>query len=120
MLNVVQRGAAAASKFVPVKPILREGAAAANTAQPAGELRIGKGRFFSFALPPGWRVGEDGQFALTLVAPDDKALTVMVGNAGMPLNHPAARFAYDKLSAMQPQNLQLSEPRQARPAAGFP
>ena len=43
----------------------------------------------------------------------------MVGNAGMPLNHPPARFAYDKLSAMQPQNLQMGEPRQARPAAGF-
>ncbi len=113
------QGAAAASKFVPVKPILRESAAAANPAQPTGELRIGQGRFFSFALPPTWRVGEDGQFALTLVAPDNKAMTVMVGNSGMPLNHPAARFAFDKLSAMQPQNLQLGQARPARPAAGF-
>ena len=113
------QGAAATSKFVPVKPILREAVGPANPAPPAGELRIGQGRFFSFALPPGWRVGEDGQFALTLVAPDNKAMTVMVGNAGMPLNHPAARFAYDKLSAMQPQNLQLGQARQARPAAGF-
>ena len=113
------QGASAPPRFVQVKPILREGAGAANPAQPAGELRIGQGRFFSFALPPGWRVGEDGQFALTLVAPDNKAMTVMVGNAGMPVNHPAARFAYDKLSSMQPQNLQLGQGRQARPAAGF-
>jgi hypothetical protein len=44
---------------------------------------------------------------------------VLVGNAGMPLNHPAARFAHDKLSAMRPQNLQMGEARQAAPAAGF-
>ena len=113
------QGASAPPRFVQVKPILREGAGAAKPAPPAGELRIGQGRFFSFALPPGWRVGEDGQFALTLVAPDNQAMTVMVGNAGMPVNHPAARFAYDKLSAMQPQNLQLGQGRQARPAAGF-
>ena len=55
-----------------------------------GELRIGQGRFFSFALPPGWQVGEDGQFGMTLVAPDRQAMTVLVGNAGMPLNQPAA------------------------------
>jgi PQQ-dependent catabolism-associated CXXCW motif protein len=110
-------GGNAPAKFVPVKPLAREGVA--NPARPTGELRIGQGRFFSFALPPGWRVGEDGQFALTLQSPDHKALTLMVGNAGMPLNYPPAQFAYDKLSAMQPQNLQLGEPRQARPAAGF-
>ncbi len=114
-----QQGANAQAKFVPVKPLAREGSAGANPARPAGELRIGQGRFFSYALPQGWRVGEDGQFALTLQAPDNKALTLMVGNAGLPLNHPPARFAYDKLSAIQPQNLQMGEPRQARPAAGF-
>jgi hypothetical protein len=102
-----------------VKPVVREGTGGTNPARPTGELRIGQGRFFSFALPPGWRVGEDGQFALTLIAPDNNALTLMVGNAGMPLNHPAARFAFDKLSAMQPQNLQMGQPRQAKPAAGF-
>lgn len=109
----------ASAKFVPVKPLLREGVGGAHPARPTGELRIGQGRFFSFALPPDWRVGEDGQFALTLQAPDNKALTVMVGNAGMPLNHSPAQFAYDKLSAMQPQNLRLGAPRQARPASGF-
>ena len=114
-----QQGGDAQSKFVPVKPLLRESAGGANPARLAGELRIGRGQFFSFALPPGWRVGEDGQFALTLLAPDNKASTLMVGNAGLPPNYPPAQFAYDKLSAMQPQNLQMGEPRQARPAAGF-
>ncbi|MCE9658923.1 MAG: rhodanese-like domain-containing protein [Burkholderiales bacterium] len=104
-------------KFVSVQPVARQ--PAATPARPPAELRIAQTRFFSFALPPGWRVGEDGQFALTLVAPDSRALTVMVGNAGMPPRHPAARFAFDKLSAMQMQNLQLGAPRPAAPGAGF-
>ena len=105
--------------FASVLPLGRETAPGANAGRPPGELRIGQGRFFSFALPPGWRVGEDGQFALTLLAPDQRALTLMVGNAGLPPNTAPAQFAYSKLSAMQPQNLQLGQPRQARPAAGF-
>ena len=113
------RGGDAPATFVPVQPVVRTGSDAAGAPRSAGELRIGQGRFFSFALPPGWRVGEDGQFALTLVSPDNKALTLMVGNAGLPLNHPPARFAYEKLSAIQPQNLQMGQPRQARPVAGF-
>ena len=113
------------SKFVEVRPVARDNTAGmgvgggTNTSQPTGELRIGQSRFFSFALPPGWRVGEDGQYALTLLSPDNKAMTLMVGVAGSPVNYPPARFAYEKLSMLQPQNLQLGEARQARPAAGF-
>ena len=113
------QGGDAPSKFVAVTPPAQGSTIGANPARPAGELRIVQGRFFSYALPPGWQVGEDGQFAMTLLAPDRKAMTVLVGNAGMPLNHPAARFAHDKLSAMRPQNLQIGEARQANPAAGF-
>src|SRR3954469_22402305 len=67
----------------PVKAVTSKPA----TAGPSGggkNLRIAKGQYFSYALPEGWRVGEDGQFALTLLAPDNKALTIMVGNAGLP------------------------------------
>ena len=123
--KTAQQGNTAPAKFVPVQPLAREasgagaGAGAANGARPPGELRIGQGRHFSFALPPGWRVGEDAQYALTLVAPDNQAMTVMVGNSGFPLNYSAKRFAIEKLSSIQPQNLQLGEARQARPVAGF-
>jgi hypothetical protein len=86
---------------------------------PAAELRIATGRFFSYALPQGWRVGEDGQFALSLVAPDSKAFTVMVGNAGLPPNYPPDRFVYDKLMALQPQNLRIGPPQNATPVTGF-
>lgn len=99
--------------FTPVQPVR-------TAPRPQGAtLKIGQGRFFSYALPEGWRLGEDGQFALTLMAPDNKALTVMVGNAGVPPNYPPGRFVYEKLSALQPQALQVGPPRQARPVSGF-
>src|SRR5260370_39188769 len=42
----------------PVKPV------ASDPAPPAPSLGISNGQFFSYALPPGWRVGENGQLAL--------------------------------------------------------
>ncbi|ROQ01513.1 PQQ-dependent catabolism-associated CXXCW motif protein [Stella humosa] len=105
--------------FVAVQPVARTPAGGGDRQRPAGQLRIGQSRFFSFALPPGWRVGEDGQFALTLLAPDGQAMTLMLGNAGVAPNYPPTRFAYEKLSAMQPQNLRIGQQRPARPAAGF-
>lgn len=103
----------ASPTFVPVKP------RAGTPAPPASELTIGQGRFFSYARPPGWRVGEDGQFALTLVAPDNHAVTVMVGNAGYPPNYPPGQFAYEKLMALQPQDLRIGPPRPATALPGF-
>ena len=98
----------------PVKPV----SAGAQSAS-ASNLRIARGQYFNYALPQGWRVGEDGQFALTLVAPDSKAITVMVGNAGLPVNYPPARFVQEKLMAMRPENLRIGQPVQATPVAGF-
>lgn len=91
---------------------------AKSTSRPA-QLALAQGRFFTYALPPGWRVGEDGQFALTLIAPDNHALTVMVGNAGVPPGYPPGQYAYEKLMAIRPEGLQLGQPRAARPVAGF-
>jgi hypothetical protein len=103
------------AKFFPVKPV-----ASPQTASSGGaSLQIMSGRYFSYALPQGWRVGEDGQFALTLVAPDNKAITVMVGNAGLQPGYDPGRFVWEKLTALQPQNLQLGQPRAAKPVAGF-
>src|SRR5215813_2181518 len=107
------------AKFVRVEPVTRDGGGGGGGSRPSGELRIGQGKFFAFALPPGWRVGEDGQYALTLLSPDDSALTVMAGNAGLLPNISPEQFAYQKLSQMQIQNLQFGQERPARPAVGF-
>jgi len=95
------------------------GARHAQTANPLGELRVGQSQFFRFAVPPGWRLGEDGQFAFTLVAPDQQALTVLVGNSGLFPGTNPMQFVYEKLSAMQPQGLQLGQAQPAQPIAGF-
>lgn len=106
--------------FHPVKPATARAQPPAGKARPSGgTLRVGSGQFFSYALPEGWRVGEDGQFALSLVAPDQKAFTVMVGNAGFPPGYDPGRFVYEKLMALRPAGLQLGPGRPARPVAGF-
>lgn len=115
-------GAAAGGTFVPVTPQPRGAAGSAPPgagAPPAGELRIAQGQFFSFALPPGWRVGEEGQHAVSLVAPDNRALTVVVGNSGLPLNSSPVDYAQRRLAALAAQGVQMSAARPARPAAGF-
>ena len=110
-----------ATKFFAVQPVVRQSGAPAATGgmQPGGELSIRQGQAFSYALPPGWHVGEDGQFALTLAAADNKAITILVGNAGMPPNTDPSQFVSQKLMAMRLENLQLSQARQAKPIAGF-
>jgi len=104
--------------FVQVQPAAR-GAQAAAPRQGLPQLTLAQGRFFSYAMPPGWRVAEDGQYALTLIAPDRRAVTVMVGNAGVPLNYPPGQYVYEKLMALRPQTLQLGAPRPVQPIAGF-
>jgi hypothetical protein len=106
-----------------VTPVAQDAArpvpATSSTANAGAKLSIGSGQFFNYALPQGWHLGEDGQFALTTVAPDNKAFTVMVGNAGLPPNYPPDRYAYEKMMAMQPQNLRIGQGKKAAPVAGF-
>jgi len=98
----------------PVAP-----AAGPSASAPGGQPTYVRGQYFAYALPPRWQVGEEGPYALSLVAPDGSAFTVMVGNAGLPPNYPVDRFVYEKMMAIGPQNLQLGPPQQVVPASGF-
>lgn len=73
------------------------------------------GQCFSYALPQGWRVIEEGQFAVVLCAPDNTALTIMAGNSGLPVFYNPGQFVYEKLMATQPIHLWMSQPRPAQP-----
>jgi len=84
---------------------------------PSGSLEIQQGQFFKFALPTGWRVAEDGQFAVVLMAPDNAALTIMVGNSGLPANYDPRQFVYERLSPQCPY-LSMAEPRPSQPIVG--
>jgi hypothetical protein len=90
-----------------------------STAPPASDLQVRRGRYFSYALPQGWQVGEDGQFAVTLVAPDSRAFTLMVGNAGMLPNYPLDRYVRERMAAVHPRDLRVGAGREVPPRAGF-
>ena len=87
--------------------------------EPPAALKIGQGQFFSYALPPGWRLGEDGQFALSLAAPDNLAFTVMTGNSGYMPDYQPGQFIYEKMMALRPANLQIGQGQQTNPVQGF-
>lgn len=86
---------------------------------PEKKLQIMRGQFFTYVLPEGWKLGEDGQFALTMSAPDGKALTLMVGNAGLFPNTVPGQYVYEKLMAIRPENLQVGQGQPATPIIGF-
>lgn len=86
---------------------------------PVKNLQIKRGQFFSFVLPEGWKLGEDGQFALSIMAPDQKALTLMVGNSGLFPDYTPYQFVYDKLMALRPDNLQVGNGQATQPITGF-
>lgn len=81
-------------------------------------LEIRLGQCFSYVVPSGWRVGEDGQFAVVLFSPDNAAITVMVGNSGLPVSYSPGQFIYEKILQLQPYDLRMSQPRQAQPISG--
>jgi hypothetical protein len=85
----------------------------------ASDLQVRRGRYFSYALPQDWRVGEEGPFALTLLAPDSRAFTLVVGNAGMQPGYPLERYVRERMAAVQPRDLQVGAGRQVPPRAGF-
>ncbi|MGB3080756.1 MAG: hypothetical protein WBB31_16865, partial [Saprospiraceae bacterium] len=87
--------------------------------EPAKNLRIMRGSYFSYVLPEGWKLGEDGQYALSIIAPDQKALTLMVGNAGLLPEMTPGQYVHDKLMALRPENLQLGEGKPGTPITGF-
>lgn len=87
-------------------------------APPPFELR--QGPCFRYALPQGWQVVEDAQFALALRSPEEDAVTLMVGNAGLPLMLPPGQYLWDQLARMQLEGLRLGPPRLAPPVLGFP
>lgn len=79
-----------------------------------------QGPCFRYALPEGWQVAEDGQFAVTRVAPDQRAVLLLVGNAGLPPYYSPDQFVFEKLALTQLQAIRLSPPRPAMPVFGFP
>jgi hypothetical protein len=77
-----------------------------------------QGQCLQYVMPQGWQVSEDGQYAIVLIAPDNSAVTIVVGNSGFPLYYNPGQYVYDTL-ARQCQQFQMGHPRAAQPIAGF-
>jgi len=82
-------------------------------------LNIERGAFFNFARPEGWQIGENGQYSLSLSAPDGKAIIFMVGNSGLMPDQTPYQYAYQTMMALQPENLRMSQGIAAQPIQGF-
>lgn len=78
-----------------------------------------QGQCFRFAVPAGWQVAEDGQFAVVLRAPDQRAITTMVGNVGLPSDYSPSQYVTGRLSQLGLQDLRFGQARPARPMLGF-
>jgi hypothetical protein len=99
-----------------------EGDSRSASAPPAAgnPTSVRQGQYFRYAVPGGWQVMEDGQFAVVLMAPDRSAITTMVGNVGLPSNYSPAQYVFEKLSQAGLSDLRLGDGRAASPAFGFP
>jgi len=78
-----------------------------------------RGSYFSYVLPEGWKLGEDGQYALSIAAPDGKAISLMVGNAGLFPEMTPGQYVHDKLMAIRPENLQIGQGQSCPSMPGF-
>ena len=57
-------------------------------------LPLSRGPNFTYVLPPGWAVGEEGQFALVLRSPDMMASIIVFGQSGLMQPMSPDQFAY--------------------------
>src|SRR5262245_54258298 len=77
-----------------------------------------QGPCFRYALPQNWKVTEDGSHAVVLAAPDDMALTIMVGATAVPPGYNPSQFIFDHLARAFAQP-RLSHPQPAQPVMGL-
>ncbi len=81
------------------------------------QAQLVQGRHFTFVLPPGWRVGEEGNHALVLQAPDLSAGVIIYGVSGFAQNLSPAQFASSAITnylRLAP-NVSISNPAPIQP-----
>jgi hypothetical protein len=81
------------------------------------EPSVVQGQCFQFVVPAGWRVLEQGQFAVVQADADNQAVSIMTGNCGFLPGYPPLQYAFEKLSGNGP--VQLDRPRPGQPVANF-
>ncbi len=93
----------------------------ASFAQTKPQTRIVQGRNFTYALPAGWRVGEEGNHALVLQANDLSAGVIVYGVSGLGQNLTPPQFAYSAITnnlRLAP-DVRISKPTPIQPMPGY-
>lgn len=80
-----------------------------------------RGPNFSYLLPPGWRVGEEGPFALVLRSPDMLASIIVYGQSGLLAPMSPEQFAYHVMAGVMrlAPDIRLSQGRPIQPQPGY-
>lgn len=77
------------------------------------------GTHFTYLLPPGWFVAEEGKYSLSLRSQDYRAGITVFGQSGLMYPVTPDQYAYQIMtSVMQLQNVQFSHPRPIQPMPG--
>ena len=107
------------------------GAAFAQTAVPGAGIKapgqamprtqIVQGRNFTYVLPAGWRVGEEGNHALVLQAQDLSAGVIVYGVSGFGQNLTPPQFAYNAIinNLRLAPDVRISNPTPIQPMPGY-
>jgi hypothetical protein len=67
---------------------------------PPPAARLVRGPHFTYQLPPGWTVGEEGRFALVLRSPDLLASVIVFGQSGLMQPMSPEQFAHYHMTAV--------------------
>ncbi|WP_165070617.1 hypothetical protein [Paludisphaera rhizosphaerae] len=80
-----------------------------------------QGPNFSYLLPPGWSVGEEGPFALVLRSPDMLAAIVVFGQSGLMAALSPEQFAHQAMAGVMriAPDVRLFESRPFQPLPGY-
>jgi hypothetical protein len=117
--------------FLALALLLSGGAAFAQTVAPgvsikapsqtAPRTQIVQGRNFTYALPAGWRVGEEGNHALVLQAQDLSAGVIVYGVSGFGQNLTPPQFAYNAIinNLRLAPDVKISNPTPIQPMPGY-
>jgi hypothetical protein len=74
---------------------------------------------FTYLLPPGWFVAEEGKYSLSLRSNDYRAGITVFGQSGLMYPATPDQYAYQVMtSVMHLQNVQFSQPRPIQPMPG--
>ena len=87
---------------------------------PSNQPQQVRGPNFTYLLPPGWFVAEEGKYSLSLRSSDQRAGITVFGQSGMMYPMTPDQYVYQVMTGvMQLQNVQFNRPYPIQPMPGY-